>query len=134
MPKAIRSAPISRARARSSRPETCPGRAFSPKQARMPERVLFLTGHLARGRLERVLAGIGSMPFEWRVHDIGVKVAALMTEEIIRRRLPRPVEADRIIVPGRCHADLGKLSTDVGVRVERGPDDITDLPRYLGAK
>jgi dihydropteroate synthase-like protein len=100
----------------------------------MPERVLFITGRLARGRLERVLGGLGEMPFEWRVHDIGVKVAALMTEEIIRRRLPRPVEADRIIVPGRCHADLGKLSADLGVRVERGPDEITDLPRYLGAK
>jgi dihydropteroate synthase-like protein len=100
----------------------------------MPERVLFITGRLARGRLERVLGGLGDMPFEWRVHDIGVKVAALMTEEIIRRRLPRPVEADRVIVPGRCHADLGKLSTDLGVRVERGPDEITDLPRYLGAQ
>jgi dihydropteroate synthase-like protein len=100
----------------------------------MPERVLFLTGRLARGRLERVLGSLGDMPFEWRVHDIGVKVAALMTEAIIRRRLPRPVEADRIIVPGRCHADLGKLSADFGVRVERGPDEITDLPRYLGAK
>jgi dihydropteroate synthase len=100
----------------------------------MPERVIFLTGRLARGRLERVLAGLGEMPFEWRVHDIGVKVAALMTEEIIRRRLPRPVEADRIIVPGRCHADLSKLSADLGVRVERGPDEISDLPRYLGAK
>jgi dihydropteroate synthase-like protein len=100
----------------------------------MPERVLFITGRLARGRLERVLGALGDMPFEWRVHDIGVKVAALMTEEIIRRRLPRPVEADRIIVPGRCHADLGKLSADLGVRVERGPDEITDLPRYLGAK
>jgi len=100
----------------------------------MPERLLFLTGHLARGRLEHVLAGLGPMAFEWRVHDIGVKVAALMSEEIIRRRLPRPVEADRIILPGRCHADLAKLSAEFGVRMERGPDDISDLPRYLGAK
>jgi dihydropteroate synthase-like protein len=103
-------------------------------QARMSERVLFLTGHLAHGRLQRVLSALGDMPFEWKIHDIGVKVAALMTEEIIRRRLRRPVEADRIIVPGRCHADLGKLSADFGVRVERGPDEITDLPRFLGAK
>ncbi|MBV9395522.1 MAG: dihydropteroate synthase [Methylobacteriaceae bacterium] len=100
----------------------------------MSERVLFLTGRLAHGRLQRVLSALGDMPFEWKIHDIGVKVAALMTEEIIRGRLPRPVEADRIIVPGRCHADLGRLSADLGVRVERGPDEITDLPRFLGAK
>ena len=48
--------------------------------------------------------------FDWSVLDIGVKVAALMTEAIIARRLPRPVEADRVIVPGRCRADLDKLS------------------------
>src|SRR5436309_15927482 len=117
-----------------SRQEIYRVRVFSRMPTRMPERVLFLTGHLAHGRLERVLGGLGEMPFEWKIHDIGVKVAALMTGEIIRRRLPRPVDADRIIVPGRCHADLGKLSADLGVRVERGPDELTDLPRYLGAK
>jgi len=103
-------------------------------RARMPERLLFLTGRLAHGRLERVLSGLGETPFQWKIHDIGVKVAALMTEEIIRRRLPQPIEADRIILPGRCHADPAKLSAALGVRVERGPDEITDLPRFLGAK
>jgi len=37
-----------------------------------------------------------------------VKVAALMTQEIILRRLPRPVEAERVILPGRCRADLAR--------------------------
>ena len=55
----------------------------------MAERILLLTGHLARARLERVLADAGDLGLEWSVLDVGVKVAALMTEAIIARRLPR---------------------------------------------
>ena len=97
----------------------------------MAERTLFLTGHLARARLEKVLAGAG-LGFEWSIVDIGVKVAALMTEAIIARRLPRPVNADRVIVPGRCRADLTRLSTELGVAFERGPDELKDLPAWFG--
>ncbi len=96
------------------------------------ERILFLTGHLAEPRLLRTLRSLGATPFEWRVLDIGVKVAALMTEAIIRRRLPRPVPADRVIVPGRCRADLAKLSAEFGVPIVAGPDEISDLPAFLG--
>src|SRR5215467_12389637 len=49
--------------------------------------IVFATGHLARARLEKVLASIGETPYEWSVFDVGVKVAALMTEAIITRRL-----------------------------------------------
>ena len=49
----------------------------------MAERILFLTGHLARPRLEKVLARIEDPGFEWSIFDVGVKVAALMTEAII---------------------------------------------------
>ena len=100
----------------------------------MTERVLFLTGHLARPRLERVLAQIQRPDFEWAIVDIGVKVAALMTQAIIARRLPRPVEASRVVVPGRCRADLTELSTEFGVRFERGPDELKDLPAFLGGR
>jgi dihydropteroate synthase-like protein len=98
----------------------------------MSERLLFLTGHLALPRLERMAAGFGEEAGRWRIHDIGVKVAALMTQEIIMRRLPRPVEADRVILPGRCRADLDTLTREFGVRFERGPEEIVDLPAYLG--
>ena len=64
----------------------------------MPEHILFLTGHLAHPRLQKVLAGFGNPGFEWSVFDVGVKVAALMTEAIIMRRLPRPVAADRVLL------------------------------------
>jgi dihydropteroate synthase-like protein len=99
----------------------------------MAERILFLTGHLARARLEKVLAG-ADFGFEWSILDIGVKVAALMTEAIIRRRLPRPVNAGRVVVPGRCRADLAKLSAELGVRFDRGPDELKDLPAWFGKR
>lgn len=98
----------------------------------MAESILFLTGHLARARLEAVLKGMNNAPFDWKVFDIGVKVAALMTEDIILRRLPRPVEADKIMLPGRCRADIARLSGTFGVPVLRGPDELKDIPTYFG--
>ncbi|WP_442756429.1 DUF6513 domain-containing protein [Methylocystis sp. JAN1] len=98
----------------------------------MTERLLFLTGHLAYPRLERMVAGFGEAARDWRIHDIGVKVAALMTQEIIQRRLPRPLDADRVILPGRCRADLDALTKEFGAPFERGPEEIADLPAFLG--
>jgi dihydropteroate synthase-like protein len=98
----------------------------------MAERILFLTGHLARSRLEKVLGETANLSFEWSVFDIGVKVAALMTEAIIARRLPRPIAAGQVMVPGRCRADLARLSREFGVPFIRGPDELKDLPAYFG--
>jgi len=97
----------------------------------MAESILFLTGHLARPRLEAVLNGMDA-GFDWKVLDIGVKVAALMTEDIITRRLLQPVGADKIMLPGRCRADLDRLSERFGVPVLRGPDELKDIPLYFG--
>ena len=97
----------------------------------MTEKILFLTGHLAEPRLKAVLSGMDA-DFEWRVVDIGVKVAALMTEEIIMRRLPDAGGADKILLPGRCRGDLERLSAHYGVPVERGPDEVKDIPVFLG--
>jgi dihydropteroate synthase-like protein len=98
----------------------------------MAERILFLTGHLARPRLEKVLVETGDLGFDSSVVDVGVKVAALMTEAIIARRLPRPVDANRVMVPGRCRADLERLTAEFGVPFERGPDELKDLPAFFG--
>jgi dihydropteroate synthase-like protein len=100
----------------------------------MADRLLFLTGHLARARLEKVLAGAGDLGFQWSVFDVGVKVAALMTEAIIARRLRRPIDADRVILPGRCRADLQRLTEAFDVPFERGPDELKDLPAYFGRR
>ncbi|HET6379325.1 MAG TPA: DUF6513 domain-containing protein [Methylocella sp.] len=98
----------------------------------MSERLLLLTGHLAYPRLERLMRSLEETPFTWEVRDIGVKVAALMTEQIIMHRLRPPIHAGRIILPGRCRANLERLSSHFGVPVVRGPDELSDLPSFLG--
>src|SRR5262249_9079554 len=98
----------------------------------MTERLLLLTGHLAYRRLERLMESLNAASFTWEICDIGVKVAALMTESIIMHRLERPVPADRIILPGRCRANLARLSNHFGIPVTRGPDELCDLPAFLG--
>ncbi|MCC2688017.1 MAG: dihydropteroate synthase [Rhizobiaceae bacterium] len=100
----------------------------------MPELIVFLTGHLAKARLDRLLEGLGTTEFSWEVVDIGVKVAALMTEEIIKRRLKLEGGEARIILPGRYRGDLDSLSAHFGVPFLRGPDEIADLPAFLGRK
>ena len=98
----------------------------------MRERVLFLTGRLAESRLEKVLHGMEPTPFDWSIFNVGVKVAALMTEPILMRRLPRPIDADRVVVPGRCRADLARLAQAFERPFQRGPDELKDLPAFLG--
>ena len=98
----------------------------------MRDRILFLTGRLAQRRLEKVLQGMEPTAFDWSVFSVGVKVAALMTEPILMRRLPRPINADRVVVPGRCRADLTRLTQEFEVPFQRGPDELKDLPIYLG--
>jgi dihydropteroate synthase len=95
------------------------------------EHIVFLTGRLAQPQLERVLAGIQPAPFTWEVREIGLQVAALMTADLIRRRVPLPVQAHRMIVPGRCRGDLDALTAHYGLPVQRGPEELKDLPLFF---
>ena len=98
----------------------------------MAESILFLTGKLAEKNLTRVLEAMQPTPFTPRIHQLGINVAGLMTADMIRRRLPRPVNADRVIVPGRCRGDLQMLCEHYGIPVQRGPDELKDLPQFFG--
>ena len=95
------------------------------------EHILFLTGHLAQPALQRVLEAMAPAPFTWEVRDIGLQVAALMTADMVRRRVPVPVAASRMLLPGRCRGDLAALSAHYGIPVERGPEELKDLPRHF---
>lgn len=95
------------------------------------EHIVFLTGRLAQRNLEKVLAAMQPPPFTWEVREIGLQVAGLMTADMVRRRVERPVRADRIMVPGRCRGDLDDLSAHFGLPVERGPEELKDIPRHF---
>lgn len=98
----------------------------------MSEHILFLTGRLAERSLHRVLESMQPTAFSYSVHVLGLQVAGLMTADMIKRRLPNAMGADRIIVPGRCRGDLEQVSRALGVPMARGPDDLKDLPRFFG--
>lgn len=105
------------------------------------EHIVFLTGRLAQPALERVITSIEPPAFTWEVREIGLQVAALMTADMVRRRVAAPVAtpqpqgqprpADRIIVPGRCRGDVDALTAHFGVPVQRGPEELKDLPRFF---
>lgn len=96
------------------------------------ERILFLTGRLAHDSLIRELEQLPKRTFGYQVHELGLKVAALMTGTMIQRRLQDTHGADRIIVPGLCSGDLAALGEHFGIPVERGPKDLKDLPEFFG--
>ena len=97
----------------------------------MAEHLLFLTGKLAEKQLRNILVKM-QPEFTYTVHQLGIKVAALMTADMVARRLQDTFGADRIIVPGRCRGDLEALSKDLGLPVVRGPEELKDLPQYFG--
>lgn len=96
------------------------------------EHIVFLTGRLAEKSLARVLESMAPTPFSWEIREIGLQVAALMTADMVRRRVAAPLQASRMIVPGRCRGDLQALTSHYGVPVERGPDEVKDLPQFFG--
>ena len=96
------------------------------------ERILFITGKLAVKRLNRVLDSMQPLSFTPEVRVLGVSVAALMTTEIIRRRIGDVAQIDRVIVPGLARCDLTALAAEFSVPFERGPPDLRDLPQYFG--
>ena len=100
----------------------------------MSEHILFLTGKLAEKSLHRILQSIQPTPFSYDVLNIGINVAGLMTADLIRRRVTDTGKAARIIVPGRCRGDLQALTQHYGIAVERGPEELKDMPEFFGKK
>ncbi|MBA2594623.1 MAG: hypothetical protein H0U97_21250 [Gammaproteobacteria bacterium] len=110
-------------------------RVAEPRGVRLilvAERLLFLTGKLAEPGLCRILGALPGPELSYEVFNIGVSVAALMSAEMIARRLDGPRGADRVIVPGLCAGDLTVPAEKLGIPVVRGPEDMKDLPGFLG--
>ena len=100
----------------------------------MAEHILFLTGTLAERSLTQVLEEMGDTPFTWEVRNLGLKVAGLMTTDMIARRLKDTGGADRVIVPGRCRGRLEALTEQFGVAFQAGPEELRDLPEFFGRR
>lgn len=98
----------------------------------MAERVVLITGSLAEPRVRQIAQALADERVEPVVVNIGVKVAALMTAEIVERRLTVPEGAARVVMPGRFRGDLERLAARFGLPFERGPDEAADLPDYFG--
>ena len=101
----------------------------------MLDHLIFLTGKLAKISLEKVLSDIASQHnFTYVVMDIGVNVAALATIDIIMKKVDVEVmqEATKIIIPGRCRGDIEELSRYFNKICVRGPEELKDIPSFLG--
>ena len=95
---------------------------------------LFLTGHLAKraaGTGPRRPCRRTASPAT--IVDIGRQGRG--ADDRGDHQAPRcscPIGADRVVLPGRCRGDLGRWRAHFGMPFERGPDELADLPAYLG--
>ena len=99
----------------------------------MSARILFITGRLAEASLRRVLDHIDSEDFTYEIKQLGVSVAALITADMLKRRLKAVDDFDQILLPGLCAGNMDELSEHYGVEVKKGPVDLKDLPEYFGS-
>jgi dihydropteroate synthase-like protein len=98
----------------------------------MTEHIVFLTGKLAERNLHREIEALGPDAFTSEVVRLPISVAGLMTADFIGRHFLPAGRIDRVIVPGRCRGDLDALARSLGLPIERGPDELRDLPVHFG--
>ncbi len=96
-----------------------------------PRRVLFVTGTLAEPALRRTLAEMAPA-FAYDIAVMKITVAALMTTPWIARFLAVPPGTDLVLIPGLCEGEGAVIAERVGVRVEKGPKDLRQIPEYFG--
>jgi dihydropteroate synthase-like protein len=93
--------------------------------------VLFVTGRLAEPALRSTLAEMAPA-FACEVAVMKITVAALMTTPWIARFLEVPADTDLVLIPGLCEGDPAVIADKAGVRVEKGPKDLRQIPGYFG--
>lgn len=107
---------------------------MNPGGPENPPRILFVTGRLAEFAIRQVLDDLAPRAgFVPELAVLPISVAALLTPKWAARHLEVPPGIARVILPGLCRGDLAPVVEKArGVPVERGPDDLRDLPSYFG--
>ena len=98
------------------------------------KKILFVTGKLAEKSLKTVLEAMNNNEFEYEIRNLHVNVAALLTTEMIQRRIGDVKDFDQIIIPGRVRGDIEDLKMKLNTEIIRGPDELKDLPTIFGEK
>ncbi len=94
-------------------------------------KTLLVTGKLAAPALQATLAAM-ELPFACEVVVLPITVAALMTTTWIAKHLARQDGVERVLIPGLCEGDVGIIEDRLGVRAEKGPADLRELPEHFG--
>ncbi len=94
-------------------------------------KVLFVTGKLAAPLLRETL-GTMDAPFEHEVAVLGISVAALMTTDWVARFLKVTPGTDLILLPGHTQGEVALLEERCGVKVQKGPKDLRQIPEHFG--
>jgi len=98
------------------------------------ENILFITGKLAEKNLRRVLDQIEDKEFNFEIRNLSINVAALLTTDMIKRRIGNTQGFTKLILPGRVRGNIEDLSKKLNIEVLRGPDELKDLPTLFGRK
>jgi dihydropteroate synthase-like protein len=93
--------------------------------------VLFVTGKLAEPALRRIVADL-DLPHGADVAVLKITVAALMTTSWIARMLEPRGDVDLVLIPGLCEGDPKIIEDAIGVKVQKGPKDLREIPKYFG--
>ena len=96
------------------------------------EHILFITGKLAEKNLKKILDCIENKKFSYEIKNLNVNVAALLTTKMIERRIGDVSNFDKIIIPGKVKGDINVLSKTLNISIERGPEELKDLPVLFG--
>lgn len=91
----------------------------------------FVTGLLASKALHKILKGM-DLQEEYQVKTLHCKVAALMNTDFIARHLTEPIDAETIVIPGLSRGDTRVIADQTGAQVIKGPNDVRELPYFLG--
>ena len=98
----------------------------------MKNNILFITGKLAEKNIRSILDSIKDKDFAYEIRNLDINVAALLTTEMIYRRIGDVDNFNKIILPGKVRGDIDELAKKLKIEIKRGPEELKDLPVMFG--